>query len=200
MTTFRNDAKGSRGILLANGSYVMIDPGQTKSVPGDKVRIVSAGLTQVDPSEASPRAAEGGDEAELPAPPSSLSQIDPSAPLSQLNPPDIDPASTVANPADRTEADEPEVGTIDPEGQALPNPSPPAALAQLDRDNDGNPGGSLPVKPPALSGMRKDELIAQAEKEGLIVEQIKGTGANGNVIADDIKAAIEAKRAAAAKS
>lgn len=196
MTIFRNTAKGLRGILMANGSYVMIPPGEERSVPGDKVRVVSAGLTQIDPSEASPRAAEGDDEAELPASPSSLSDIDPTKPLSQLNPPEIDPASKVADPADRTEPAQAEVGTIDPAGQALPNPSPPAALAQLDRDNDGNPGGSLPVEPPALSGMRKDELIAQAEKEGVIVEQIKGTGANGNVIADDIKAAIEAKRAA----
>ena len=150
MTTFRNDAKGSRGILLTSGSYVMVDPGQTKTVPGDKVRTFSAGLTQMNPSEASPRAAEGGDAAELPAPPSSITALY--------------PASTVA--------------------------------AQFDHDDDGKPGGSKPHEPPALSGMRKDELIAQAGKEGLIVEQIKGTGANGNVIADDIRAAIEAKRAA----
>lgn len=141
MTTFRNDDKGSRGILLTNGTYVMIDPGQAKSVPGDKVRMVTAGLTQINPAEAEPgRVAEGGDEAELPAPPSSLQQ--------------------------------------------------------LDHDGDGQPGGSLPHEPPALSGMTKAQLAEQAIAEGIIVEQIKGTGANGNVLADDIKAAIEAKRAA----
>lgn len=142
MTTFRNTAKGSRGILLTSGSYVMIEPGQAKTVPGDKIKKLASDLIEVSPAEAEPgRVAEGGDDAELPAPPSSLSQ--------------------------------------------------------LDRDGDGQPGGSKAVEPPALSGMRKDDLIAQAEAEGILIEQIKGTGANGNVIADDIRAAIEAKRAAA---
>ena len=139
MTIFRNDTKGSRGILLTSGAYVMIDPGQTKTVPGDKIRSISAGLVQIDSAEALALAvAEGGEEAELPAPPSSLSGID--------------------------------------------------------HDGNGKPGGSLPADPPVLTGMRKDQLIAQAEKEGVIVEQIKGTGANGNVLADDIRAAIEARR------
>lgn len=142
MTTFRNTTKGIRGILLTGGGYVKIAPGQTGSVPGDKIKSLADGLIEINPAEAEPgRVAEGGDEAELPAPPSSLSQ--------------------------------------------------------LDRDGDGQPGGSKPVEPPALSGMRKDDLIAQAEAEGILIEQIKGTGANGNVVADDIRAAIEAKRAAA---
>lgn len=141
MTTFRNTAKGIRGILLTSGGYLKIAPGQTGSVPGDKIKSIPEGLVEINPAEAEPRVAEGGDEAELPAPPSSLSQ--------------------------------------------------------LDRDGDGQPGGSKPADPPALSGMRKDDLIAQAEAEGILIEQIKGTGANGNVVADDIRAAIEAKRAAA---
>lgn len=148
MTTFRNTTKGSRGILLTSGKYVTIAPGQTETVRGDKIKSIAEGLQIINPAEAEPRVAEGGAEAELPAPPSSISTID-------------------------------------------------GSLAQLDRDGDGKPGGSKPAEPPALSGMRKDDLIAQAEAEGILIEQIKGTGANGNVIADDIKAAIEAKRAAA---
>ena len=169
MTIFRNDAKGARGILLANGSYVMLDPGQTKTVPGDKVRIVSAGLTQISP-EGSPRVAEGGDEAELPAPPSSLPEID------------------------GRNAERQSEGTGEPM-QPIPAQA-DGSLQQLDHDGDGKPGGSLPHEPPALSGMTKAQLAEQAIAEGIIVEQIKGTGANGNVLADDIKAAIEAKRAA----
>lgn len=149
MTTFRNTAKGSRGILLTTGSYVMIEPGQAKTVPGDKIKKLASDLIEVSPAEAEPGlVAEGGDDAELPAPPSSISTID-------------------------------------------------GSLAQLDHDGDGKPGGSLPVDPPSLFGMRKDDLIAQAEAEGILTEQIKGTGANGDVVADDIRAAIEAKRAAA---
>lgn len=67
----------------------------------------------------------------------------------------------------------------------------------LDRDGDGHPGGSEPVEPPALSGMSKAELEAQAEAEGVDLEAIEGTGANGNVLVDDIRSAIEAKRNAA---
>lgn len=64
----------------------------------------------------------------------------------------------------------------------------------LDRDRDGNPGGSLAADLPALSGMTKAQLIEQAGKEGVDVAAIKGTGANGNVVSDDIEAAIRAKR------
>lgn len=170
MTIFRNDAKGSRGILLTNGTYVMVEAGQTKTVPGDKVRVVSAGLTQINPAEAEPRVAEGGDEAELPAPPSSLPEIDGSA-------------------AERESA-----GTGEPM-QPIPAQA-DGSLSQLDHDGDGKPGGSLAHEPPALSGMTKAQLTDQAVKEGILLDHIKGTGANGNVLADDIRVAIEAKRAA----
>jgi hypothetical protein len=147
MAIFKNTARGGRGILLTSGAMITVPAGETKTVPGEQIKSISAGLIEIDPAEAEPgRVAEGGDEAELPAPPSSLTGL----------------------------------GQTDP----------------LDRDGDGNRGGSLAQEPPALSGMNKAQLIEQAGKEGIIVEQIKGTGANGNVIADDIKAAIEAKRAA----
>lgn len=66
----------------------------------------------------------------------------------------------------------------------------------LDHDNDGHKGGSLPDDPPALSGMKRDELEAQAKAEGVDLEAIKGTGKDGAVIVADIRNAIEAKRAA----
>lgn len=69
-----------------------------------------------------------------------------------------------------------------------------AARDAFDHDGDGNPGGSKPQDPPALSGMTRAELEAQAAKEGVDLEAIEGTGASGNVRNDDIKAAIEAKR------
>jgi hypothetical protein len=65
----------------------------------------------------------------------------------------------------------------------------------LDHDGDGEKGGSKPAELPALSGMSKDELGAQAKAEGVDLDKIKGTGADGNVLMGDIKAAIEAKRA-----
>ncbi len=70
-------------------------------------------------------------------------------------------------------------------------------LPQLDHDHDGQPGGSEPHDPPALSGKTKAELLAIAADEGIDVEAIEGTGSGGNVLNADIVAAIEAARAAA---
>lgn len=82
---------------------------------------------------------------------------------------------------------------IDPEaeGDAL---EVPADFAAFDHDGDGHPGGSKPNDLPALSGMTKDQLVAQAALEGVDVEAIEGSGADGNVLVADLKAAIEAKR------
>lgn len=135
MASFKNVEKGPRGIRLKNGSCVIVDPGTTRSVPGESIASVTAGLIAVDPQ-------------------------------------------------------------IAPEEQDLP-PS-PANLAQLDHDNDGKPGGSKPHDPPALSGLSRADLEALAQSEGVLIEHIKGTGANGNVLAGDIKAAIEVKRKASA--
>jgi len=66
----------------------------------------------------------------------------------------------------------------------------------LDHDADGEKGGSLSKEPPALTGMTKDELEAQAELETVDLTAIEGTGANGNVLAKDIREAIEANRQA----
>jgi len=90
----------------------------------------------------------------------------------------------------------------DDEGEL--DPAPPelaekagADLQQLDHDGDGKPGGSKPHEPPALSGLDRAQLEAEAEAEGVDISAIKGTGAGGNVLMGDIKDAIEAKRASA---
>lgn len=64
-----------------------------------------------------------------------------------------------------------------------------AELPQLDHDGNGEPGGSLPADPPALSGMNKAMLIAQAEVEGVDVTD--------EMTKAEIVAAVEAGRAAA---
>lgn len=133
MTHFRNDSRGTRGILLKGGSYVFIAPGKTGSAPGHRIAGIPQGLVEVDPEA----------DAEL------------------------DPA--------------------------------PADLSKFDHDGNGEPGGSKPQEPPALSAMTKDELTAQAEAEGVDIAAIEGTGKDGNVLVDDIRAAIEAKRAAPAE-
>lgn len=63
-------------------------------------------------------------------------------------------------------------------------------LAQLDHDGDGEPGGSLPDEPPALTGMNKNALIAQAAAEGITVD---ATWTKAEIIE-----AIETERAVAA--
>lgn len=59
--------------------------------------------------------------------------------------------------------------------------------------------GPAPVAAPAtveipenLEDMTKADLTALATKLGIEIDQIEGTGANGNVLKEDIKAAIEA--------
>lgn len=64
-----------------------------------------------------------------------------------------------------------------------------AAADPLDHDHDGAPGGSLPHDPPALSGMKKAELIAQADLEHVPLE---AGWTNAQIIE-----AIEANRASA---
>lgn len=105
----------------------------------------------------------------------------------------IDGAKVKRMPSGLVEVDPPELGDLHDEPADLS-----AGLAVFDGDGDGKPGGSKPADPPALSSMTKAELTAQAEAEGVDLEAITGTGASGNVVADDIRAAIEARRAEAA--
>lgn len=63
-------------------------------------------------------------------------------------------------------------------------------LPQLDHDKDGEPGGSEPNDPPALSGKNKAELLEIAAAEGVEIEE----GAKNA----DIVSAIELAREAAA--
>lgn len=48
--------------------------------------------------------------------------------------------------------------------------STPPRLPQLDHDGDGEPGGSKPHDPPALSGKTRKELFAIAKAEGVKVD------------------------------
>lgn len=61
-------------------------------------------------------------------------------------------------------------------------------LSQLDHDGNGEPGGSEPHEPPALTGKNKAELLAIAEAEGVDIAE----GATNAQIIE----AIEAARAA----
>lgn len=45
------------------------------------------------------------------------------------------------------------------------------ALPQLDHDGNGEPGGSEPHEPPALTGKNKAELLAIAEAEGVEADE-----------------------------
>jgi pyruvate/2-oxoglutarate dehydrogenase complex dihydrolipoamide acyltransferase (E2) component len=117
MTTYRNDAKNRRGVLLSGGTYAFLNPGETKTIPSHQIVSVPNGLVECDP--------EASD-------------------------------TTLARPPERL-------------------------TAQLD-------------EPPALSGMNKAQLTEQAEKEGVKVDAIHGTGQGGKVTNADIVAAIEAQR------
>lgn len=46
-----------------------------------------------------------------------------------------------------------------------------------------------------LADLKKDELEALAEKEGIDIDAIEGSGANGNVLVDDLRNAIKEARA-----
>lgn len=65
--------------------------------------------------------------------------------------------------------------------------------AAVDAKGD-EPNGAETGKP--LADLRRDELEAVAAGEGIDIEKIEGTGSDGNVLVDDIRKAIEAKRAA----
>lgn len=52
MATFRNTAKGIRGVLLKGGQYAFINPGETKTVKDSRIAGVPEGLEKVDPIEA----------------------------------------------------------------------------------------------------------------------------------------------------
>lgn len=65
-----------------------------------------------------------------------------------------------------------------------------AKLGALDADGDGNPGGSKPQDPPALTGKTKAELLQIAADEGAVIED--------GALNADIIAAIELKREAGA--
>ena len=45
MTRFTNEAKGARGIVKNDSSYVFIDPGETVDIPSHEVRWVPDGVT-----------------------------------------------------------------------------------------------------------------------------------------------------------
>jgi hypothetical protein len=68
-----------------------------------------------------------------------------------------------------------------------PVPEHEAETDVLDHDGNGEPGGSKPADPPALSGKTKAELLAIAEAEGVLVED--------DATVAEIKTAIEAGRA-----
>lgn len=136
MITLKNDGKGPRAVLMINGLYEFLQPGEQKSIDGSKVKAIPP-----DVSEVALTASEGGD---LPPQPVDLAK----------------------------------------------------RLQQFDHDKDGQPGGSLPHDPPALSEMTRAELNDQAKIEGVDLASIAGTGKNGAVIMADIRNAIEAKRAA----
>lgn len=182
MTLLRNDAKGTRGVLLVTGDYEWIEPGETKSVPGHKIKSgIPDGLTEVDP-----KAAEI--DTELPEQPD-LDDLD--------DEDDIDDDSDDLGDADDADgADAGDAGEAKPDTEADAGDN--ADLQQLDHDGDGEPGGSKPHEPPALSGMDREALEKQAEIEGVDVSKVEGTGANGNVLVGDIRDAIEAKRKASA--
>lgn len=63
-------------------------------------------------------------------------------------------------------------------------------LPQLDHDGDGDAGGSMPHEPPALSGLKKAELLEVAAAEGVTADE--------SMTNAQITEAIEAARAAAA--
>lgn len=65
-------------------------------------------------------------------------------------------------------------------------------LAQLDHDDDGEPGGSIPNDLPALTGKNKAQLLEIADAEGV---EVADSTKNADIIA-----AIEAKRIADALS
>ena len=69
-----------------------------------------------------------------------------------------------------------------------PNPD-QGDLAQLDHDHDGEPGGSEPYVPPALTGKNKAQLLQIAADEEV-------TGVSEDTTNQDIIKAIEAARAA----
>lgn len=64
-----------------------------------------------------------------------------------------------------------------------------ATLPQLDHDGNGEPGGSEPHEPPALSGKNKADLTAIAKAEGVTLDD--------GMTNAQIVAAIEEARAAA---
>lgn len=120
MTVLKNTSQGPRAILMSDASYVFVRPGQTKSVPGHRIRSIPDGLVEVE-------------------------------------------AQALADEGD-------------------PLPPKPADLEGL----AGKPLGDL----------KRDELEALATQEGIDISKIDGSGKGGNVLNDDLRDAIEAKRKA----
>ena len=206
MTSFRNTAKGVRGILLNNATYVFVQPGATAIVPGHKIRGVPSGLVEIDADEIDT----GDAEALPPAPEPTTDDTQELEPVEGIaafvlvsigaddefivTAPWLDEPETYTDSAlaEGRQAELREVGP--PEGWEVPED----IAAQLAANEAGGAPGAAPApEPVSLSSMTKAELIAQAETEGVDVTKIKGTGANGNIIAPDYRAAIEAKRAKA---
>lgn len=203
MTTFRNDAKGRRGILLKGGSYAFIDPGRTATVPSDRIRGVPGGLVEVDAESA-----EAAPAPELAAPPADLAgQMEPvegvaAQVLVTVEDFDGTPGYVVSAPwldESETYADQDVAGARQLElREAGPPEGWEPSADPFDHDGDGKPGGSLKDDPPSLSNMTVAQLTEQAGKEGVDVASIKGIGILGRVKADDIRNAIEGKREAEA--
>lgn len=207
MTSFRNTTKGVRGILLTNASYVFVQPGATATVPGHKIKGVPHGLIEIEADEI-----DAGDAEPLPPAPEPTTddtqELEPVEGIAAfvlvsigaddefiVTAPWLDEPETYTDSAlaEGRQAELREVGP--PEGWEVPEEI--AAQLAANESGDGAPGAAPAPEPVALSSMTKAELIAQAEKEGVDLSTIKGTGSNGNIIAADYRAAIEAKRAAA---
>lgn len=82
----------------------------------------------------------------------------------------------------------------------------PQGLIEIDPADLADIGDPLPPKPADLGGsdasskplseLKRDELEALAKQEGIDLSKIEGSGRGGNVLNDDIREAIEAKRKA----
>lgn len=216
MTRFRNDSKGIRGILLAGGGHVFLSPGESKTVASDRIKAVPNGLVEVDEIAAQSAGALGEQPADLGKRAHKADAADPDADPVTITPgqhgaqivnapwlvqpetfADIDVAEAralelrEAGPPEGWNPDEDNSGTGDHLDAAEDQQQ---SGGPLDRDGNGEPGGSKPHDPPSLSNMTKAQLIGQAGKEGVDVAAIQGTGQDGRVLADDIRAAIEARR------
>ena len=87
------------------------------------------------------------------------------------------PGDTVSELFDRSFMRLVDMGLLRLESEEAAGPAPEPAAVEI---------------PENLDEMTKADLTAIATKLGIEIESIEGTGANGNVLKDDIRAAIEA--------